>query len=113
MTISLTIKHQKGTIMEHIVQFGINIDDETIRKVIERRASEDVLDEIKCDIENRVINGYGGLSCIAEDIINKILENRKDEIIEKASVIVADSVKRSKKYRNMLADIMENAEKTV
>lgn len=95
--------------MEHIVQFGINIDDDVIRAVIEKQATEEVLDDIKIDIERSIVGYHGGLSNMVEDIINRIVEDRKDEIIEKASVLVADSIKRSKKYRNMLADIMESA----
>ena len=38
--------------MEHILQFGINIDDESIKKAIEKRAGNELKEELKQSIES-------------------------------------------------------------
>ena len=45
--------------MEHIVQFGIDIDDEAIRKIIMEKAEKSILDDMKkqirTDIDNQIV----------------------------------------------------------
>lgn len=39
--------------MEHIIQFGVTVDDDAIRKRIEEQASNTVIKEIKKTVRNR------------------------------------------------------------
>lgn len=96
--------------MEHIVQFGISIDDEAIRQSVEQSAKNKVVSELKSEIKSKLITSWGDLSPIAKDIITEVLEDNKDEILQKASAMVADSMKRSKKYREALSKIVEDIE---
>ena len=94
--------------MEHILQFGISIDDEMIKRNVEEKATEMVANDLKKEIIKQ--NYYGnsmGLSSETERIIRDVMEQYKDEIIEGAVQRVAESIKRSKKYKEVLAKITE------
>ena len=94
--------------MEHILQFGISIDDEMIKRNVEEKATEMVANDLKKEIIKQ--NYYGnsmGLSSGAERIIREVMEKYKDEIIEGAVQMVVESMKRSKKYKEALAKLTE------
>ena len=95
--------------MEHIIQFGITIDDDAIRKHIEEKATKQVVDVISRDLRDKLFSNYGngGFSYGAEDMIGNFLDKYKDEIIENATTQVVDSIKRSKKYKAALAHVAE------
>lgn len=92
--------------MEHIIQFGITIDDDAIKKHIEEKATKQVVDSISQSIKDRLFR-YNGFSYDAQEMFAELLEKYKDEIIEKATAQVVDSIKRSKKYKEALAKVAE------
>ena len=92
--------------MEHIIQFGITIDDDAIKKHIEEKATKQVVDSISQSIKDRLFR-YNGFSYDAQEMFAELLDKYKDEIIEKATVQVVDSIKRSKKYKEALAKVAE------
>lgn len=95
--------------MEHILQFGISIDDDAIKRNIESSATRKLADELIKDSKALFFNKWGdGFSESGREIIMKFLNDNKDEIIERASKDVASSMKRSKKYREALASIVED-----
>ena len=93
--------------MEHILQFAINIDDETIKSRIEKSATDKMVDELTKDVRDSIFSRWSnsGFSPAAERIIKKVLEDNKEEIIKNASKMVAESIKRSKKYKDALAEM--------
>ena len=95
--------------MEHIIQFGVTIDDDAIKKRIEESAKKQITDDISKDIKKTIINSYGwgtdGLTEYGEKLVKSVMEQYKDEIIAGAVKSVADSIKRSKKYKEVLAQI--------
>lgn len=92
--------------MEHIIQFGITIDDDAIKKHIEEKATKQVADSITQSVKDRLFR-YNGFSYDAQEMFAELLEKYKDEIIEKATAQVVDSIKRSKKYKEALAKVAE------
>ena len=82
--------------MEHIVQFAINIDDKTIQNRIEEYAYTDVLDKLTKEAVDSVFahtNAYSRENMwtpMMEDALQSFLEERKDEIIDKAANMLAD-----------------------
>ena len=97
--------------MEHVVQIGVNVDDDAIQQAVINQASKEVARKIdeaifKKDYYKRNV----GFSEVAEDLLKETAEKYKDEIIEKAGVLVADSLKRSKKYKAILAAMDEETE---
>lgn len=86
--------------MGHIVQFGINLDDESIAEAIKRDAFNEVVkqmaDEARKDLPRRPeFGGYGKSKVDWRGIIGKEVEKRVSSIIdEKAGEIVDMAVKR-------------------
>lgn len=97
--------------MEHILQFGINIDDDAIIKAVENRVTDEAKTEIKQSVKDKLFNTWGDLTYTTREIIKEVLDEYKEEIISRASEDVANSMKRSKKYKEALASIVEEMEK--
>lgn len=98
--------------MEHIVQFAISIDDETIQNRIEEHAYSDVLNKLT---KNAVDSVFSHSSAYTRDImweglmgeaLQSFLEERKDEIIDKAANMLADRFQRTKKYREAMGAVI-------
>lgn len=97
--------------MEHILQFGINIDDDAIIKVVENRVSNEIKGELKQSIKDKLFTKWGEFTPLCKELMGELLVEYKEEIISKASEDVANSLKRSKKYKEALASIVEEMEK--
>lgn len=99
--------------MEHIVQFAIGIDDKAIQNRIEEHAYTDVLDKIVKEAMDSVFahtNAYSRENMwksLMEDALQSFLEERKDEIIDKAANMLADRFQRTKKYREAMGAVIE------
>lgn len=99
--------------MEHIVQFAIGIDDKAIQNRIEEYAYRDVLDKLAKNAVDSVFahtNAYSRENMwktLMEDALHSFLEERKDEIIDKAAHMLADRFQRTKKYREAMGDAIE------
>ena len=99
--------------MEHIVQFAINIDDKTIQNRIEEYAYRDVLDKLAKEATDTVFahtNVYSRENMwktMLVGALQRFLEERKDEIIDKAANMLADRFQRTKKYREAMGDAIE------
>lgn len=98
--------------MEHIVQFAIGIDDETIQNRIEEHAYSDVLNKLT---KNAVDSVFSHSSAYTRDImweglmgeaLQSFLEERKDEIIDKAANMLADRFQWTKKYREAMGAVI-------
>lgn len=99
--------------MEHIVQFAIGIDDKAIQNRIEEHAYRDVLDKLAKNAVDSVFAHTSAYSresmckTLMEDALHSFLEERKDEIIDKAANMLADRFQRTKKYREAMGDVIE------
>lgn len=99
--------------MEHIVQFAIGIDDKAIQNRIEEYAYRDVLDKLAKNAVDSVFahtNAYSRENMwktLMEDALRSFLEERKDEIIDKAANMLVDRFQRTKKYREAMGDAIE------
>ena len=99
--------------MEHIVQFAIGIDDKAIQNRIEEYAYKDVLDKLAKNAVDSVFahtNAYSRENMwktLMADALQRFLEERKDEIIDKAANMLADRFQRTKTYREALGDAIE------
>lgn len=98
--------------MEHIVQFAINIDDKTIQNRIEEHAYTDVLNKLTKEATDTVFahtNAYSRenmCKTMMEEALQSFLEERKDEIIDKAAHMLADRFQRTKKYREAMGAVI-------
>lgn len=98
--------------MEHIMQFAIGIDDKAIQNRIEEYAYRDVLDKLAKNAVDSVFahtNAYSRdtmWKTLMVDALRSFLEERKDEIIDKAATMLADRFQRTKKYREAMGDVI-------
>lgn len=99
--------------MEHVVQFGINIDDTAIAEVIKRDAYKDVIKQLKEEAHRDLPSKYyhgGGVDwdgmfrdSIGEEVENRvgaIIDEKADEIVDIAVKRVYDSIIRRKSFRD-------------
>ena len=104
--------------MEHIVQFAVGIDDEAIKKKIEEHAVEHIEKELKRDIANKIFRTtyYGKtyadptvspLSEFSAEIVKDVMATYKDEIIQRAAELLADSYKRTKAWKETTEGVIK------
>lgn len=95
--------------MEHIVQFGINLDDASIAEAIKRDAYKDVIKQLKEEAHRDLPSKYyhGGSvdwNGMFRDSIDKevaaIVSAKHDEIVEMAVKSVYNSLTRRKSFRD-------------
>lgn len=96
--------------MEHIVQFGITIDDQAIKDRIEHNATKQIVGTIADGIKEKLFNRYGGATDMLKGILAKqVVEPFADQIVKEAVKQLVDTIKRSKKYKEALAQIAEES----
>ena len=94
--------------MEHIVQFTISIDDDTITKRVEERAEKIIIDEIRKKVENAFFaKSYYGtptkdLGEWSERLFIGFLDEHKAEILECAAKYLAEKLAKTKAGRELL-----------
>lgn len=93
--------------MEHILQFGVTIDDDAIQKKVMQNASIEITKELKNELFYFRYGDPSGLKPEVVDIIKGVIEQNKDEIIKLAAHEVAETMKRSKKYKEIMKAIEE------
>lgn len=96
--------------MEHILQIAIGVDDEAIRKHIEKNAERQIIDKITGDLKGEIFHmdyynksKINGLSIASLDILKEFLEEHKDEIINAAGVQLCEYLKRTKPVKDAVA----------
>lgn len=101
--------------MEHIVQFAINIDDKTIQKRLEDNAYDDIVKRIyKEALDNLEFpRKYGNRinwDSFVSDLVSRILEEHKMEIVDAAAEKLAKSIRNSKAFKERKTQVMEDTE---
>ena len=98
--------------MEHVVQFGINIDDTAIAEAVKRDAYKEIIKKLTDEARKALprkyeYGGYGKgevdwRGIIGEEVENRvgaIIDEKADEIVEMAVKRVYDSITRRKPFR--------------
>lgn len=93
--------------MEHIVQFGVTIDDEAIK--------ERIIENVSGKVWNQVYSDYFSWSRKSEIVsvaVDKFIKEHKDEVIEDAVKRVAESIAKSaacrESYKEMLKRLTDD-----
>lgn len=102
--------------MEHIVQFGITIDDDAIKKNIERNVQNQVVKEIKQDCMKELVGKKDvskweytkRIDELISETTKEYLELYKDEIIEKTANKLVDRLSKTKAIKDMVASTLED-----
>ena len=95
--------------MEHILQFGISIDDERIKNSIEQAALKQLTDKLVEDVSKVVFewDAWGRkptnrATDWTKRRFDEFLEAHKDEILKEASRMLADKLARTKAAKALL-----------
>ena len=95
--------------MEHIIQFGVSIDEQKIIDTAVGRASGEIIAKVQKEID-----AYGGswehskLSNLFREEIKKVVEANKDKIIADATKILANNLTKVKAVREATAKIIDD-----
>lgn len=113
---------------EHVVSFAVGIDDEAIIRNVEENAHKQIIQDIKLEVLNKIMSAryynqspvtkdrYSGnitvdrnavLSDFSEHLVKEAFMECKDDIIERAATILADSYKRSKAWKEKVGEVVE------
>lgn len=101
--------------MEHILQFGINIDDETIKKNILKNAEEQVIKDISYDVKAALFEkSYYGRNDFTKTPtmfltkkLDDFLAENKDEILELVTDKLAEKLSKTKKAKETLDVVLK------
>lgn len=101
--------------MEHIVQFGISIDDDKIKQTIENNVMQQVTGTIKNDcmkalVGRKDITNYDYTQKIKDminDNIQDFFEDNKDKIIEITSDKLAEKLAKTKAVKEAISKSIE------
>lgn len=115
--------------MEHIIQFGVNIDEEEIKKTVQKHYNKYCEKLIKSYIQKAILDidldsdigdyiGWRNKEEIEETLRNKVdvqvnvlLAQNKDVIIEKASDKLIKSIRASKKGKEIFDKLEQEIER--
>ena len=96
--------------MEHIVQFGITIDDEHIKKSIEEGAENAISKEMAERVRKVLIMRWCGNdepTIYFDKKLTEVINEHKDEIINLAADRLAERLRRTKAAKDIVKDLKE------
>lgn len=98
--------------MEHIIHFGVNIDDDAIRKEVVRLATQEIIEDLKkeCRKELGLTGSCYNRSGFVDSMVDQILADCRDKVIEEAASALAKSAPRQKWYRDMMPDAVKDSD---
>lgn len=108
--------------MEHIVQFGVNIDDRVIEKAVIANAEKTIINDLEKAIANEFFerpyrssfdrnsnfSDTFGIRYWAKDVFKEFLEDNKEVIIDKAIKELASNMSKTKVVKEKLNKILED-----
>lgn len=103
--------------MQHIVNIAFDFDDQTIKKKIEEDAYNDILNMIREDIQKVIcsmnywngkpnVNDISPLKEIVREEVRNVLAENKETIIQAAAEGLVESVKRTKKFKEAVNEVI-------
>ena len=98
--------------MEHILQFAINIDDKRIIEIAENKAAQAVVQKVNDLAGQRSYYGNSYLQERFNEEVKKVVDEHKDEIIQKAVEKAVAGITKTKKFTELMA-ILPREEGTV
>ena len=100
--------------MDHLISFTVSFDDADIIKAVREKAESQIISNIEKEVKNTLFNPYYPyrqndphhvFSNLAKDVFNDFLNENKEEILSKASIILADKLARSKAGKAILEEL--------
>lgn len=103
----------------HLIQLSIAMDDDRIQRIVEKQASEKIIEDIRDKVEESMFTHTGwrsdetnpdkrsGYSEYVEEAFKSFLEKNREAIIEEAASKLAGSIKRSKAFKEKVTSVLE------
>lgn len=91
--------------MEHVVQFGINLDDESIKEAVVHGATKKLIKDLEDNVFSYKNSYSSTLSGGAQAVIEGWLEKNRDDIINKTVDGLIEILKNRKAFRDKIAEI--------
>ena len=103
--------------MQHIMQIAFDFDDDRVRGIAEKRVEDDMNRIIRDIVTDRIApmeTSWGGkkernwqkLEKMVKDYVSALVDEHKDEIIQKAAEMLCDSYKRTKAWKEKASDVI-------
>ena len=95
--------------MEHIVQFGITVDDDAIKNLIVNKASETVVKEVKRElgVDNKYFSNSVVTKMVSDEVQNQF-NLHKEEIIEATAKALAEKLIKTKLVKERVSKVLDN-----
>lgn len=95
--------------MEHIVQFGITIDDSAIKQRVEAQALDQIVSKFTAEMKANLPKKYGDVDWnrVAYNAIRDFIDENKTEIIEEMKAALIEKVARTKAYREAVGEALK------
>ena len=95
--------------MEHIVQFGVTIDDDAIRKNVEANAMKTIVNQFVNEMKSNLPKRFGSVDWdrVAYNCVVEFVEENKAEIMDIAANKLVERVHRTKAWREKFVEAME------
>ena len=98
-----------------IIQIPLQIDDEMINSVIAKDYQAKIEQNLTKQVESAIKSRGRGWNCgvsdglfyMAEDAVDKVVTEYKDEIIERAAIKLAERLARTKKAKEILEEVID------
>lgn len=88
--------------MEHILQFGVNIDEQKIIDTATGRASEVITARVQEEIDSYTKGWSPKLDNMFREEIKKLIDDHKEQIIEDATKQLAANMAKTKAVKEMI-----------
>lgn len=95
---------------EHIVQFGVGIDEDVIMERVYNSAEKAITEELKQEFKRVIFDtdrwgNRSGLTDWMQEKLDEFLAENRDVIIEKATALLVDKMSRMKVVKEAAAEV--------
>lgn len=94
--------------MEHIIQFGVTIDEQKIIDVATNKAADEIISVVKSEI-NSYTKGWTDtkLNMLFKKEVKRVVDENKDLIIQKATHDLMVNMAKTKSVKDMIKKMEE------
>lgn len=93
--------------MEHILQFGVTIDDDAIQRSVIASATQRIIDAVERDTKRGYYGQEPYLYDLMKEEVKRVVDDNKEEIINKATKELAKNMSKTKAVREALNATIE------
>lgn len=102
--------------MEHIIQFGVTIDDGAIQRQILDSAQKQIVEDLKKEVGDAILRKesyYSSTKTLTElgsELVTRWLNEHSAEVIEQAAAKVAEKVTRTKAWKEKFSEVISDGD---